>query len=208
VIIDPNTLSLQFTDSSIEHEVYVGTSGTHNVLVSSQNGNIKTGDYVTLSSVDGVAMKATEDDKTVFGRAAANFNSKNDGIGKVSLKDKSGKELQQAVLGMIPVSIDVKSNPIKKSTKTNLPDFLQRLGQQIAEKQVSPIRVYLSVALTIISVIAAIVILYSGIRNGLIAIGRNPLSKKSIFRGLLEIIFTAILILIIGLFAVYLLLKL
>jgi len=53
-----------------------------------------------------------------------------------------------------------------------------------------------------------LVTLYSGIRNALIAIGRNPLSKKSIFRGLLEIILTGFIILIIGLFAVYLLLKL
>ena len=208
VTVDRNTLSLAFSNSALAHEVYVATSGSHPVLVSNQNGDIKSGDYVTLSSVDGVAMKATEDDKTVFGRAAADFNSKNNGIGKVDLKDKSGKELQQAVLGMIPVSIDVKSNPIKKSTKTNLPKILQRLGEAVAEKPVGPLRIYLSIAITGISIIAAIVILYSGVRNGLIAIGRNPLSKKSVFRGLLEIIFTSILILIIGLFAVYLLLKL
>lgn len=59
-----------------------------------------------------------------------------------------------------------------------------------------------------ISLLAAIAVLYAGIRNGVISIGRNPMSKKSIFRAIFEVILTAALILIIGLFAVYLLLKL
>jgi hypothetical protein len=89
-----------------------------------------------------------------------------------------------------------------------VPEFLQRLGQQIAEKQVSPIRIYHSLAITAVSLITALIVIYSGIRNSIISIGRNPMSKKSIFRALLEIILTSFLILIIGLFAVYLLLKL
>jgi hypothetical protein len=63
-------------------------------------------------------------------------------------------------------------------------------------------------AVTAVSLIAAIAVLYSGVRSSVISIGRNPMGRKSIFRALLEIILTSILILIIGLFAVYLLLKL
>jgi hypothetical protein len=59
-----------------------------------------------------------------------------------------------------------------------------------------------------VSVIAAIAIIYAGVRNGVISIGRNPMSKKSIFRALIETILTSLLILIVGMFAVYLLLKL
>ena len=78
----------------------------------------------------------------------------------------------------------------------------------IAEKPVSPIRIYLSIGVASISVIAAIAIIYAGVRSGVISIGRNPMSKKSIFRALIETILTSLLILIIGMFAVYLLLKL
>ena len=78
----------------------------------------------------------------------------------------------------------------------------------MAEKEVDPIRIYLSLAITLIGTIAAIVVIYAGVRNSVISIGRNPMSKKSIFRALLEIILTSFLILIISLFAVYLLLKL
>ena len=82
------------------------------------------------------------------------------------------------------------------------------VGQQIAEKPVNQIRIYLSLAIAVISLIAALVMLYAGIRNSVISIGRNPMGKKSIFRALVQVILTSILILIIGLFAVYLLLKL
>jgi len=129
-------------------------------------------------------------------------------LGTTVLKDVNGNTNQTVKLGSVPVTIDIKKNPNDKSTKSDLPEFLQRLGQQIAEKEVSPIRIYLSLGITLISILAAIAILYSGVRNGVISIGRNPMSKKSIFRALLEVILTSILILIIGLFAVYLLLRL
>ena len=209
VVIDPGQLSLRITNEGLENEAYVATTGSYSTLVSTQGGAIQSGDYVTLSSVDGVAMKASETDKTVYGRAQASFDGKGVIFGTTSLKDTSGKETKTVQLGLVPVTIDIRNNPVeKKSTKANVPDFLQRLGDQIAEKEVSPIRIYLSMGITAVSLIAAIAVLYAGVRSGVISIGRNPMSKKSIFRALLEVILTSLLIVIIGLFAVYLLLKL
>ncbi|MDB5162441.1 MAG: rane protein of unknown function [Candidatus Saccharibacteria bacterium] len=208
VVVDRNALSVTLSNSGLENEVFVAASGTYNVLVSNQAGPITSGDYVTLSSINGVAMKAGTDEKTVFGRANAPFNGKGITLGTSVLKDTEGKTNKTVTLGSIPVTIDIKSNPNIESTKSDLPEFLQRVGQTIAEKEVSPIRIYLSLGITLISILAAIAILYSGVRNGLISIGRNPMSKKSIFRALLEVILTSVLILIIGLFAVYLLLRL
>lgn len=207
VVVDPARLSVTI-NSGLPNEVQVATAGTFDVLVNTQGGAIKTGDYVTLSALDGVAMKADTEQKTVFGRAAGSFDGKTNGIGEVTLKDTKGKETQKVVIGVIPVAIDVRSNPNDKSTKANVPKFLQRIGEAIAEKPVGPLRIYLSIGITAISIMTALIILYSGVRSSLFSIGRNPLSKKSIFRGLLEIILTSIIILIIGLFAVYLLLKL
>ncbi len=208
VAVDPRSLPVTVSNSGLKNETFVAASGTYNALVSTQNGPIKTGDYVTISAVDGVAMMAQPEQKLVFGRAAANFDGKNNVVSTVTLKDSNGKELNKVAIGSIPVVIDIRKNPNEKSTKTNLPQFLQRLGEAIAEKPVGPLRIYLSIAITGICIIAAIVILYSGIRSSIISIGRNPLSKKSIFRALLEIILTSLIVLIVGLFAVYLLLKL
>jgi len=208
VTVDRHQLPVVLSNSSVENETFVAVSGTYTVLVSTQNGPIKSGDYVTLSSINGVAMKAGTEEPTVFGRANASFDGRGVNLGKTTLKDVDGNINQSVVLGSIPVTIDIRSNPNEKSTKVQVPEFLERIGQAIAEKEVSPIRIYLSLGITAISIFAAIAIVYSGVRNSVISIGRNPMSKKSIFRALLEIILTSILILIIGLFAVYLLLKL
>lgn len=208
VVVDRNQLPLTLSNEGLQNETFVAVSGTYNVLVSTQGGAIAAGDYITLSSISGVAMKAGTEEKTVLGRATTSFDGNGITLGGTTLKDASGKDIKAVKLGSIPVTINIQRNPNTKSTKVDVPDALQRLGQQIAEKEVSAIRIYLSMAITAVSIIAAIVILYSGVRNGVISIGRNPMSKKSIFRALLEIILTSILILSIGLFAVYLLLKL
>jgi hypothetical protein len=208
VTIDRGQLPVTLSSEGLENEVYVAASGTYNVLVSTQGGAIQKGDYVTLSAIDGIAMKAGTEEKTVFGRAVGSFDGKGVTLGQAALKDTSGKANKTVTLGSVPVTIDIKSNPNEKSTKVNVPEPLERIGQAIAEKEVSPIRIYLSMGITAVSLIAAIAVLYSGVRSGVISIGRNPMSKKSIFRALLEVILTSLLIVIIGLFAVYLLLKL
>jgi hypothetical protein len=208
VVVDRSVLPVVLSNSGLQNEVFVAASGTYTVLVSDQAGSIAPGDYVTLSSINGVAMKAGTEEKTVFGRANAPFDGKGLTLGSSELKDVDGNTNKRVKLGSIPVTIDIKSNPNEKSTEAQLPDMLKRIGQAIAEKEVSPVRIYLSLGITLISILAAIAILYSGVRNGVISIGRNPMSKKSIFRALLEVILTSILILIIGLFAVYLLLRL
>lgn len=208
VTVDRNQLPLTLSNGNLKNEVFVAVAGTYNVLVSTQNGSIASGDFVTLSSVNGVAMKATTDDKTVFGRANANFDGKGITLGVTKLKDDKGNDAKEVTLGLVPVTIQIQRNPNEKSTKVKVPEVLERIGQAIAEKEVSPIRIYLSLGIMVISVVAAIAILYSGVRNGLISIGRNPMSRRSIFRALLSIVLTSIVILVIGLFAVYLLLKL
>jgi hypothetical protein len=208
VAVDRNALPLTLSSGKKENEVFVAVSGTHNVLVSTQAGAIKKGDYLTLSSINGVAMKAGTDKTTVFGRANGNFDGKGVILGTTTLKDTAGSQDKIVKLGSLPVTIDIRTNPNDISTKVNIIEQLQRAGKQIAEKEVSPVRIYLSIAIAVICIIVSIIILYAGVRNGVISIGRNPMSKKSIFRALLEIILTVLLILIIGLFAVYLLLKL
>ena len=209
VVVDRSLLPFTFSgEQSNENEVQVAASGTYPALVSNQAGTIHSGDYVTLSAISGVLMKAGTEEKTVFGRANAGFDGTGVVLGNADLKDVQGKPNKSVKIGTIPVTIHIQKNPNEKSTKVKVPQFLERIGQAIAEKEVSPIRIYLSLGITFISIISAIAILYSGVRNSVISIGRNPMSKKSVFRALIEIILTSILILVIGLFAVYLLLRL
>jgi len=210
VVVDPTVLPLTITEGNVANQTYVATNGTYKVLVDTQNGMIKDGDYVTISAVNGVAMKAgTYDEQAmVLGRAVSGFDGKASVIGTTTLKKSNGGTQANVQIGVISVAINIQRNPNDKSTKTNLPPWLQKVGQEIAQRNVSPVRIYLAITITGLCIIVALVTLYAGIRNAMVAIGRNPLSKKSIFRGLFEIVLTSFLILIIGLFAVYLLLKL
>lgn len=208
VVVDRNQLPLAVSDPTIKNETYVAVSGTFNVLVSTQGGDIKKGDYITLSSLNGIGMNAGHSNLTVLGRAAGSFDGKGVVLGESTLKDTSGNNSKTVKIGTIPLSINIQRNPDVKSTKVDVPAWLERMGQQIADKTVSPVRIYLSLAITAVTLITALIVLYAGVRNGIISIGRNPMSKKSIFRALLEVILTSVLIVIIGLFAVYLLLKL
>lgn len=210
VVVDPHHLSLTLSSPSLENEAQVATSGTFSVLVSTQEGPIKSGDYITMSAIDGVGMKAGDfrTHNIVLGRAGADFDGKSSSIGQVTLSYEGGSDTETVQLGLIPVAINIQRNPNDRSTKANLPEFLERLGQAIAEKQVSPFRIYLSLFIVGITVTIALIMLHSGVKTALISVGRNPLSKKSIFRGLLEVILTSFLVLIIGMFTVYLLLRL
>jgi hypothetical protein len=209
LVVPATNLSITVTSSDLPNPVFVGTSGAYNALVSTEGGTIKAGDYITVSSIDGVGRLAAPGEKvTVAGRATADFDGKSNTLGSVQLKTKGGGDGQKVALGSISLVIDIKDNPQEKSTKANVPPFLEKLGEEIADKQVSPIRIYLSIAITGITVVVALVLLYAGVRNAVIAIGRNPLSKKTIVRTLVEIILAGFIILIIGLFTVYLLLKL
>lgn len=208
VTVDRNLLPVTVTGGDKKNEVFVAVTGTYKVLVSDQAGPIQVGDYVTLSSINGVAMKAGTKEKTVFGRAAEAFDGKDRVLGTKTLRDTANGVDKEVALGSILVNIDIRKNPNDESTKTLLPEFLERIGKEIAQKEVSPIRIYLSLAITAVSLIISLIMLYTGVRNAVISIGRNPMSKKSIFRALIEVILTSTLVLIIGLFAVYLLLRL
>lgn len=208
VTVNVNKLPVAISNSELENEVFVAVSGTYDVLVSNEAGTIKEGDYLTLSSISGVAMSAGKDEVNVIGRANASFNGKNNVLGSSELINVLGSTDGVVYIGSIPVTIDIRRNPNTPTTKVNVPEFLQAVGEAIAEKEVSPLRAYLSSGITVATLIATIAVIYAGVRNSVISIGRNPMSKKSIFRALIGVILTGLLILVIGLFAVYLLLRL
>jgi hypothetical protein len=207
VVVAASDASVTLSNNDNKKQVYVATFGRYSTLVSNQNGPIKTGDYVTISSLAGVGMKADSSQAIILGKAAGNFDGTSNVEGTATLKDTAGKQVAVS-LGRIPVDIGVAHNPLQQTIDNNLPGFLRRASQIIANKPVSSTRVYLSLAVLLISAIIAGSMLYAGIRNGLIAIGRNPLAKLSITRNIVQVIVTSLIIFIIGLFGVYLILKL
>lgn len=203
VVVDANDSPI--TLSGEEEEVYVATVGRYEVLVSDQNGAINPGDYVTVSSLNGIGMLATFNESQILGRAIEGFDGTNGVISNSELADSAGNT-RPVKIGRVPVDIGISQNPIAKSAAVT-PEWLGKIGQAIAGKSLSPARIYISAGVFLIGAFIAGAVLYAGIRSSIIAIGRNPLSKKSILRGLLQVIFTSIIIFVIAVVGVYLLLK-
>src|SRR5581483_8496550 len=108
-------------------------------------------------------------------------------------------------IGRIEVSIVPGKNPLVKDNVA-IPSPLKRFGQAIAGKNVSALRIWAALAVFVIAAIIAVSVLLIGVRSSITAIGRNPLSKKSIMKGLAQVIVVALVVFILGTFGVYLLL--
>ncbi len=190
-----------------QQQVLVATAGRYDILVTNQNGPIKSGDYVTLSSLDGIGMKADSNQAEVIGQAVGNFNGSSGALGTAKLKDQTGRGTNVAIAS-IPVNLDIMPNPLYHSGPALVPGFLDKFANGLAGKQVSSARVYLALILLLATSFIVFSVLYGSLRGSLVALGRNPLSKQSIMRGLLQSLIAVLVIFTVGIFAVYLLLKL
>lgn len=205
IVVDANDAPV--TVSAEGHKTFVATSGHFDVLVTNQNGPITIGDYISVSSLPGIGMKADDKQGIVIGKALAVFDGNNNTIGKLDLKESDGST-RGVSIGRVLVDISIAGNPNVRPTDTNLPGFLKKAVEAIADKPVSAARVYLTLGIFLATSIIAGTILYAGVRSSFIAVGRNPLSKKTIMRSLVQVILTSLIIFTSGIFGVYLLLKL
>lgn len=208
VVVTPNNATIVLTPQTItQQQVLVATSGRYSVLVSNQDGPIKVGDYITISAIAGVGMKANDNQTEVIGKAASAFSGTDNVISSVTLKNTIGKSSTVAV-GRVLVDMYISHNPLFQKSADYVPGFLAKVAISVAQKPVSVARIYLSAALLFLTALVVGNMLYSGVRSGMIAVGRNPLSKKSIIRSLIQTVLAGLIIFVIGVFAVYLLLKL
>lgn len=207
VVVAPSDAAVSLSSTTnANQQVFVATSGRYNVLVSNQNGAINIGDYVTVSSLDGVAMKADSSESQVLGKAVAAFDGEHNVSGTTNIRNQNGKA-ETVTLGRIPVDITVALNPYAVNV-SNVPGFLQKAGSLVTDKPVSSWRLWGGLVVLVGTLFVAGSLLYSGVRNGMVAIGRNPLARGSITRNLTQVVVVSVSILVMGVLATYLLLKL
>lgn len=205
IVVQPNDSPV--TLSSEEQKIFVAETGNFEVLVSNENGVIKPGDYISISSLAGIGMKSSERQTLVIGRALKAFDGTSDTVASSDIGgQKASGDLK---FGRITVAVSISHNPqLKVPEKDHVPDFLQKVSNSIADKPVNSIRIYMALAVLLATAVVAGITLYSGVRSSLIAIGRNPLSKGLIVKGLIQVVLLSVIIFISGVFGVYLLLKL
>ena len=119
----------------------VATSGTHDLLVSDANGPIKSGDYLSISTVSGIAQKATDEQRIVIGRALEDYVPQDGSIVLSVASDGAGGEVN---LGRIAADIAVAQNPNLAAPEQDVPEFLAKAAELVSGKDeaISPVRVY------------------------------------------------------------------
>ena len=195
VVIDPSDAPLILNRQSGD-QVFVATAGSYPVLVSTERGPIKSGDYLSISSTDGIAAEATYQQSAVLGQAASAFDGKKGAITNIGT----------AAVGKITVNVNPHKNPLVKND-ISIPPFLRKAGEALAGKPVSAIHIYLALAFLVAAVMISTALLSSGVRGAMISLGRNPLNKGSIMNSMFKVVIAAVMVFVIGLFGVYLLLR-
>jgi hypothetical protein len=196
-----------FTLSDINERTFVATIGRFDGLVSTEAGTIQPGDFLAVSSISGIAMKAGEFDPYTVGKAIEGFDGNENTVSSAEIRDNLGNTSTISI-GRVLIDVAVGSNPLLRPVDSTLPEFLESAAEAIADKPVSPVKIYIGIFIILATAGIAGSLLYSGVKSSVISIGRNPLSKKSITKSLLQIIVSSIIIFLIGLFGVYLLLRL
>ncbi len=195
VVINQNDAPVTLNQQG--QKAFVASGGNFPVLVSTANGAIKPGDYVSMSNTDGIGAKATNQQPTVLGQALAGFDGNKNVISHIG----------GYAVGSISVTVNPTKNPLLLNDVA-VPSAVRKIGETVAGKTVSGLRLYAALVVFIVAASVAGIMLWVGVRNGMVAIGRNPLSRTSIMSGLLQVIEVAVLIFLVGLFAIYLILKL
>ena len=208
VDINPNEAPESLSGNSNAPQTYVATSGEYPVLVSTQNGNIADGDYITVSAINGVGMIAGSTDVAAIGRAASVFNGKTGVVSTTTLTNSLHRQ-QTVQIGYVLVNLAVGRNPLyAPANGAAVPSFLETAAKDVTGRPVTALRIYISLVVLIVTLIVAGSVMYIGIRSAITAIGRNPLAKKTISKSMASVIISALIVFIIGIVAVYLLLKL
>jgi len=164
-------------DPDLTNSRLVITSGITYARVSSANGNIVSGDFLTSSTNPGVGEKADRNGY-VFGVAMENYES----------TDKNA-------IGKIQILANIHPESHITGSKGNLLQFI-RQGLTVVVSPIESLRYLLAVAIVLASFVLGIVYFGRSSKASIEAVGRNPLAKRVIqFTVLLNVALTIVIVL-------------
>ncbi len=182
---------LVYRDANIPNGVPIARTGQTTVNVTTANGAIKYGDYITSSSNAGKGQKATQSGYVVG----------------VALGAYSGQGI-----GQIPVAIRIEyvelGNPRFASQLFGLIGNSLLINVNDPKQLGNLIRYLLAGIIIIISFALGFIVFSRSIARGVEAIGRNPLAKTAIQASMILNIFLLIATAILGIVASILIIKL
>jgi len=180
-------------------DVLVATEGEVPVYVSDVNGEVKIGDYVSVSPLRGMLMKSDDNrENRVVGVALQDFNAVS--TEERQIQTSQGQQTHRIGKMRVEISQSIVVNAITDAQKP----ALVLVGESLTGKEVGQIQVLAALVIFAIVLIIEGSIIYGAIHSTVTALGRNPLAKKAVFRQLLQVSWLALVVLVIGFGAIYL----
>ena len=200
VAVAPND-SLVEIDSET-NKVQVATTGVAYALVSDVNGEVKNGDQISVSPFSGIGMKAGSGLRLI-GLAQSSLGSTSSNLVTREVTDKNGQKTSIKV-GFVKVNIAIGA---AQSTSDVQKNSIQQLATSLTGHSVSMTRIIISSLIAVVSFIALVTLIYTSIYGSIVAIGRNPLAKTSIFRALASTIGLVLVVSSVALGTIYLIIR-
>lgn len=187
ISLDPAVI-FQVATPSAEMKPVV-SSGKISVLVNTGMGPIQVGDYVTSSAIPGVGQKAIKSG-FMFGTAMEAYTNTN-----------------PQEVGKILVSVSIKPAVKSRGAGENLLDILRGGLEAAFLTPLSSLRYILASIITAVSVIGGMWYFGTITRQGIVALGRNPLAGGRIQMTVILNVLLTIVIMGVGLGIAYLVLS-
>ena len=190
VVSDNPAVSFEATTSAGLYSVI--SAGKVYVKVSTINGKIAKGDFLTCSKTPGVAQRA-EDTGFVLGTALASY-----------------EESDTQKVGKILVAVNPRFNTVVSAQSRGI-NLLKNIKMAASSPFLTPLtslRYLLAVLVTAVAFSLGFGHFGRIAKTGIEALGRNPLAARTITGGIIFNILMTILIMVFGLFLAYLVLVL
>ncbi len=187
------------TVASSGQTIFVESEGEVMAYVSDINGQVKQGDSLTLSPLNGVMATVDDSSRVILGTALEDFPRESQNTYQVNTGDGN----QNTNISLMRVNLDTKSlvnNSISSDSS------LKHLGKSVSGRDVSEIRVVVALVIFFLALFAEGGIIYGAVSSAINSLGRNPLAGTVIRRQLLQVTFVAFGVLTIGLVSIYLIL--
>lgn len=185
--------------SSDQASLLVEISGEASVFVTDYNGSVAAGDNLTISPIKGVLMKASQSDD-VFGVALADMPDNGE---EYTIETNQGNKT--AKVAKTSISLDRKG--FAGTTVLEDDSSLRKLGKAVAGKDIGELRVVVALVIFFLVMIAEGGIIYGAVSSSITSLGRNPMAKEIIKRELIRVVGIALIVLTIGVAAVYAILR-
>ena len=185
------------TVGSSKSKVFVQTTGEATVFVASLNGDVRKGDLLAPSPLLGILMKADESTAPIVGIAIEDFD---ESVAETQNIQEAG-ESKQTKIDKMRINLDHKAASNQQASATD--SSLERLGRVVVGKDVGEIQVLAALVIFLIVLVAEGGIIYGAISSAITALGRNPMANKVIRKEMVRVVVIALIVLGIGIAAVY-----